>query len=168
MPTLYFAYGSNLSLHQMRARCPSSTYVGIGILRGWTWIINARGYANLVAAPSSESGTCTDLTYGLVYELPLEDESRLDGYEGVPWAYTKELHPIELWEEQDATSFKPLTTSGTMKQALVYIDRVRTEEDRPKEEYVGRMRRGILEAAQKGIPLEWMEAVMGPFLPLNE
>jgi len=168
MPTLYFAYGSNLSLHQMRERCPSSTYVGVGILRGWTWIISARGYANLVAAPSSEVGTCNNLIYGLVYELPPQDESRLDGYEGVPWDYTKEWHPIELWEEKTGASSKPLVTPGTMMQALVYIDRIRVKEDQPKKEYIGRMRRGIFEAAQKGIPMEWMEAVMGQFLPLKD
>lgn len=168
MPTLYFAYGSNLSLLQMRERCPSSTFVGIGILRGWTWIINARGYANLVAAPSSANGTCNDVIYGLVYELLPQDESRLDGYEGVPWDYTKELHPIELWEEETGANFPPLVKPGTMTQALVYIDRIRVERDHPKGEYIGRMRRGISEAAQKGIPLKWMEAVMGQFLPLED
>lgn len=167
MHTLYFAYGSNLSLHQMKARCPSSTYIGVGILRGWTWIINARGYANLVTASPLELDTDNDLIYGLVYELPSDDELRLDGYEGVPWAYTKEVHPIELWEEKNGTASKPMAMAGTMTEALVYIDRVRVKKDQPKEEYIGRMKRGISEAAEKGIPMAWMESVMGGFLPLS-
>ena len=167
MPTLYFAYGSNLSVLQMKQRCPSSTYIGVGILRGWTWIINARGYANLVAAPASEPTTTDNIIYGLVYELPPQDESLLDGFEGVPWAYTKEAHPIELWEEVNGEKSEPLTTPGTMVKALVYIDRIRIQKDKPKEEYIGRMQRAISEAAEKGIPMSWIENVMGEFLPLK-
>ncbi|KAI9646721.1 hypothetical protein NHQ30_004718 [Ciborinia camelliae] len=50
-PTLYFAYGSNLSLTQMQTRCPNSTYYGLGLLQGYRWIINERGYANIVSDP---------------------------------------------------------------------------------------------------------------------
>ncbi|KAI1167106.1 hypothetical protein F5B18DRAFT_603766 [Nemania serpens] len=46
---LYFAYGSNLSTAQMRNRCPLSTPIGLAHLAGWTWIINERGYANIVS-----------------------------------------------------------------------------------------------------------------------
>ena len=151
----------------MKARCPSSVYVGVGILRGWTWIINGRGYANLVASPMSEMADGSNFIYGLVYRLSAEDESLLDGFEGVPLDYTKEFHAIELWEEKSGKLTKPMSTIGTVIQALVYIDRIRVEKDQPKEEYIGRMRKGILEAAQKGVPLEWMRTVMGEFLPLN-
>ncbi|KAI1413174.1 hypothetical protein F5Y13DRAFT_161727 [Hypoxylon sp. FL1857] len=59
---LYFAYGSNLSPTQMQVRCPSSPPVGLAYLPGWTWLINERGYANIVqhktpalSAPSTSS-----------------------------------------------------------------------------------------------------------------
>ncbi len=55
--TLYFAYGSNLSLTQMSLRCPHSTYKSLALLRHWRWIINARGYANIVPSHSSSSTT---------------------------------------------------------------------------------------------------------------
>ncbi|KAI1136003.1 hypothetical protein F5Y05DRAFT_392643 [Hypoxylon sp. FL0543] len=45
---LYFAYGSNLSPTQMQVRCPSSAPIGLAHLPGWTWLINERGYANIV------------------------------------------------------------------------------------------------------------------------
>jgi gamma-glutamylcyclotransferase len=48
---LYFAYGSNLSTRQMLERCPSSTPVGLGYLHGWEWLINERGYANILRVP---------------------------------------------------------------------------------------------------------------------
>lgn len=59
---MYFAYGSNLSPEQMKNRCPSSPPVGLAYLSGWTWLINQRGYANIVrhqtpatSAPSTPS-----------------------------------------------------------------------------------------------------------------
>ena len=151
----------------MKQRCPSSTYIGVGVLRGWTWIINSRGYANIVASSFSGSSASDGIIYGLVYELTPEDESLLDGYEGVPLAYTKEIHPIEVWEEMNGEKPEITIMAGTMMQALVYVDRMRVEKDQPKEEYIGRMKTGISEAAEKGIPMEWMETVMGEFLPLK-
>ncbi|TGO26127.1 hypothetical protein BPAE_0065g00010, partial [Botrytis paeoniae] len=51
--TLYFAYGSNLSLTQMQTRCPGSTYIGMGILQDYLWIVNQRGYANIICCGDS-------------------------------------------------------------------------------------------------------------------
>jgi gamma-glutamylcyclotransferase len=63
-PKLYFAYGSNLWLNQMSTRCPSAQYLGVARLDGYTWMINERGYANIVergetpkAASSSASSS---------------------------------------------------------------------------------------------------------------
>lgn len=105
--TLYFAYGSNLSSTQMKMRCPVSVPVGLGHLPGWTWIINQRGYANVVqdlaatAAAEEEADPMTILdaeahdhasvptepapgVYGVLYTLPPADEVVLDVCEAVP------------------------------------------------------------------------------------
>ena len=73
----------------MARRCPESEFVGLGILRGWKWIISNHRYANIVRSPK-------DLVYGLVYELSPSDEASLDRYEGVPLDYTKETAEIKL------------------------------------------------------------------------
>ena len=52
--TLYFGYGSNLWLEQMHNRCPNSTYLGIARLKNYKWIINERGYANVVEMSDDE------------------------------------------------------------------------------------------------------------------
>ena len=44
----------------MHSRCPSSDYVGVGLLRGWNWLINERGYANIVPTTLAHS-TATPL-----------------------------------------------------------------------------------------------------------
>lgn len=177
-PTLYFAYGSNLSLTQMHARCPASIYVGIGRLQGYRWIINTRGYANVVPVsptvvhpvPSDNPTGPTSLTvpdtgtdpteedtyvYGLVYSLQPADEKSLDWYEGVPEDYAKESLAVEVWETGTVTG------SGKVVSALVYVDGLRTTEGRIREEYVFRMRRAFREAVERGVPRGWMEGVFG-------
>ena len=39
----YFAYGSNMWRAQMRDRCPDHQLIGSGVLKGYRWIISARG-----------------------------------------------------------------------------------------------------------------------------
>lgn len=170
---LYFAYGSNLSTEQMRQRCPYSTPVGLAYLEGWKWIINARGYANIVQLPLDDQdeagkgkGKAVDDddehgVYGLLYLLPPQDEERLDEHEGVPWAYqkfqvnVKWAHSSEDSGGQEASA--PL-------RALVYVDGQRVEEDVPRDEYVGRMERGIEDAVDNwGLDEEWADRVMRRF-----
>lgn len=189
--TIYFGFGSNLWLHQMELRCPTSKYLGVARLNGYKWIINDRGYANVVQVSSDNAtdGTPThdnnhddghngndgeskyaDVVFGLVYSLFPEDESRLDENEGVPIAYTKELLPADFWRSPNGTSSPikdientPPTDSGV--KMLVYIDRIRTREDEPRKEYVYRMNRGIEDAVKMGVPEGYVKAVMRRFIP---
>ncbi|TGO36988.1 hypothetical protein BHYA_0109g00240 [Botrytis hyacinthi] len=62
--TLYFAYGSNLLHTQMKTRCPDSTYVGVGVLQNYRWIVNRRGYANIVFCGDSGVQSQSDFDAG--------------------------------------------------------------------------------------------------------
>ncbi|PVH96560.1 hypothetical protein DM02DRAFT_617149 [Periconia macrospinosa] len=182
--TLYFAYGSNLWLHQMRLRCPSSTYVGTARLPGYKWMINARGYANI--APSSPSPTSPsptdkanqpngednkeqdDEVWGLVYTLPPVDEAQLDRNEGVPIAYTKEILPCSFYPSSSPSSTTTLSPSTT-KDMLVYIDHLRaTPSYTPRKEYIVRMNKGIADALDKGVPRGYVEGVLRRYIPKEE
>ena len=88
----YFGYGSNLWSEQMLHRCPTSEYIGIARLTHYRWMINRRGYANIVQTTDS-----LDVVYGVIYSLLEEDKKQLDWIEGVPWAYSKEIIPIDFW-----------------------------------------------------------------------
>ncbi|KAK4130880.1 hypothetical protein BT67DRAFT_351019, partial [Trichocladium antarcticum] len=110
---LYFAYGSNLALGQMAARCPGSSYVGRAVLPDYRWQINERGYANILPAAGSS-------VHGLVFELggldpssasasasasasSSSDEARLDRSEGVhSGAYAKALCAVVLYPARRA------------------------------------------------------------------
>ncbi|KAL6851026.1 hypothetical protein ACO1O0_008152 [Amphichorda felina] len=148
---IYFAFGSNLSTAQMLSRCPESVPIGLGYLQGWGWIINSRGYANIVkmadnnrAEPAPTTSTDGGV-YGLLYLLPPADEDKLDRHEGVPWAYGKE-HMSMLRVNDDRG--KPLESPETVT-ALAYVDAQRTKGDLPRTEYVDRMERGIKEAVEE-------------------
>lgn len=175
--TLYFAYGSNLSLSQMATRCPSSPYLGLARLPAHTWLINSRGYANIVSAPPPDSHhpsgsagdeEAEDAVWGLVYDLTPEDEVKLDRNEGVPTAYTKAYLPADFWKCESKTPAKvdvegPQTSKGV--RMLVYIDRTRTTPSTPKAEYVLRMNRGIDDALQLGVPRAYIEGVIWRYIP---
>ncbi|KAK8009008.1 AIG2 family protein [Apiospora marii] len=182
--TLYFAYGSNLSSTQMKARCPTAVPVGLGYLPDWTWLINKRGYANIVQNPADDqanSKPSADVTanthdhhsvpkdssapgvYGVVYTLQPADEAELDVCEGVPTAYQKATLNVAVL---DGTHGLPLPdTNENQWPTLVYVDHHRVEADRPKDEYVRRMNRGIDEARRDwGLPEWYIEKVMRPFI----
>ena len=101
-----FAYGSNLDEDQMGMRCPSSfpTYTATlpgyrlafqGHSRGW-----GGGVATVVRDPSAD-------VIGMVYEVTLEDLSRLDRFEGHPVVYRRGLMPV-------------ITSDGETRMVQVY------------------------------------------------
>jgi gamma-glutamylcyclotransferase len=165
---LYFGYGSNLWLQQMAVRCPGSSFVGIARLRNYRWMINERGSANPVSLDAS-----TDFederthVWGMVYTLTDSDEARLDRNEGVPFSHTKEVHDIEFWpiDPENLEEKIDISAFPEKKQMLLYIDRKRTKDDKPREEYIYRMNMGIIDALEVGIPSSYVEKVMRKFIP---
>lgn len=166
--TIYFGYGSNLWKQQMRQRCPTSEYLGIARLNSYRWIINERGYANVVQIEKNveRSKYCNEV-WGLVYSLEKSDEERLDLNEGVPTAYTKEDLNVDFWEADNGrtpdTGKKPQRTS-----MLVYINRKQVSPDKPKTEYIYRMNMGIKDALKEGVPEKYVEKVMREFIPESD
>lgn len=180
---LYFAFGSNLSSTQMRSRCPGAAGLGLAFLPGYDFIINERGFANVVvrttATTTATAGSSTSTTtttpgdgsrggggggvYGVLYRLssPAEKE-RLDGYEGVPWAYEDLVLDVEQLSGGGGSG----TTSVTVVRALVYVDRARVKPSAPRDEYVVRMNAGIREAgAEWGLPRGYVRDVMRRYIP---
>lgn len=117
------------------------------------WIINICGYATIIPSKG-------DLVYGFIYELTPEDEKILDGYEGVPDNYIKEIFPIQGSSGGDGNP-----TEGITMNALVYVDVQRTTESKPKTEYIYRMNMAIADGIGKGIPRDYFEKYLRPFIP---
>lgn len=168
---IYFGYGSNLWREQMEQRCPTSEYLGIARLNNFKWLINERGYANVVEIHrntnpdqlAQTSKPYEDEVWGLVYTLQQEDERRLDRNEGVHRAYTKELLDCDFWESKDSPANVSETPKGT--EMLVYINRDMVDPSKPKHEYIYRMNMGIRDAVKEGVPKKYVDAVMRKFIP---
>ena len=160
--SLYFAYGSNLWLHQMSKRCPESRFVGTARLYGWRFIINQRGYATIV--PSKN-----DHVWALAYDLTPNDEATLDINEGVPFSYVKKYLDVTLWDtnvvDEAGVPTPPDGSPGRTISSLVYVDEQRTKEGLPKEEYIYRVGMGIEDAVANGVPIEYFEKYVRPFIP---
>ncbi|KAL1743454.1 hypothetical protein HDZ31DRAFT_74846 [Schizophyllum fasciatum] len=156
--SITLGYGSNLWLDQMKQRCPDSKYLGIGLLQDWRWIINSRGYANIVPSPG-------EVVYGALYQLSEDDEARLDICEGVPDSYEKQHLPVEYRGSQDAIG----TTVGDKKiieNVLIYVDVQRTEpHDTCQAEYIPRMNHAIADAIREGVPEDYIEKYMRKVIP---
>lgn len=145
-PTLYFGYGSNLSLTQMNQRCPGSTYTALALLKSWKWVISPRGYANVALCddknererPDGE-GKKVSVVYGLVYSLSLDgrDEARLDAAEGVPSIYEKKWMEVEVVGNASDLGKRGDNLGGKKLKVLVYVDpRGEELEGKPRNEYV--------------------------------
>ena len=107
----YIAYGSNLSVEQMRHRTPDAKIVGKAILHGWQLLF--RYYATIRENPAYSTPV-------LVWDISERDEARLDRYEGFPRLYYKKELPVNV---------KPLSGDPAMDAtAMVYI---MTECERP-------------------------------------
>ncbi|KAL4762358.1 glycosyl hydrolase family 47-domain-containing protein [Aspergillus foveolatus] len=210
---LYFAYGSNLSPTQMRMRCVhnptlSGHPVALAALDSWRWLICQPGYANVVppaglrVGPQITEGDNVPESisksmprggvYGVLYEMSAEDETVLDGYEGVHYLAGESMEeqkvPLEIrpkeqgdgdynkwyvdarvvkWFDEGYRERKGLQGVGGKVRVLVYVDELRVKVGKPKEEYIPRMNRAIGEAVQLGFPRDWAEEVMRPSIPLE-
>ena len=78
---LYFAYGSNLNIEQMKRRCPDS--VGISAAELSDYKLVERTYADIEVA----AGECV---HGALYQISERDLANLDHYEGYPDYYTRD------------------------------------------------------------------------------
>jgi len=137
----YFGYWSNLSKEQMAIRCPESKYYASGTLSGYSWLINARGYASITPSES-------EFVLGEVFTLSQQDIDYLDIYESVEEGmYLKSNLSIE-------------TSKGTI-DCLVYIASDSTP-GIPKEEYIERINLGIKSA---NLPDDYVQKTIRSFIP---
>ncbi|MBG0808745.1 gamma-glutamylcyclotransferase [Methylosinus sp. H3A] len=85
---LYFAYGANLDVSAMAARCPKSRPLGLGRLARYRFAIQETGFATVVPDARAQ-------VHGLLYDLAMADVPALDRYEEVGRGlYRKVVQPV--------------------------------------------------------------------------
>ena len=85
MKSYYLAYGSNLNLEQMSARCPTAKPVGTARLKGWRLSFKGSktgSYLTIDRCPNGEVPVA-------VWEVHDTDVRSLDRYEGYPEFYDR-------------------------------------------------------------------------------
>jgi gamma-glutamylcyclotransferase (GGCT)/AIG2-like uncharacterized protein YtfP len=127
MKKLYVAYGSNLHLEQMAARCPSATIFGVGRLNNWVLLYRGRE-GNAHATIARKKGSSVPV---LIWNIEPEDERRLDMYEGYPRYYFKQDVMVDI--------------GGQKKKAMVYIMDLHQRAARPSWYYIETIRQGYVD-----------------------
>ena len=151
---LYFSYASNLSPLTMKGRHPGSLFCGLAKLDGWKFNINSTGFANIMQSEG-------DHVYGALYFISAADEAAIDDMESVPDHYQKQHLEVEKINKDGAER-------GQMVPALVYIDSIRPDEGQIGKAYVVWIRKAIRDARPFGLPDEYVERYIRPWLPASE
>ena len=118
---LYFAYGSNMNLSQMKDRCPYAIFLKRGFIKEYKFVYDGsstRGGAVGNIIPSENSRV-----WGATFEITKECLLRLDDCEGYPKAYDRQ--EIEVWDD-----------IGERCKAIAYLRDGRTIA-KPSKEYEG-------------------------------
>lgn len=133
---LYFAYGSNMDVAAMQARCPSSRVIGPAKLARHRFLINSDGYATVVRDPRQD-------VHGLLFDLALCDVAALDRYEAIgSGLYTKITQPVVI--------------PAGVRRALVYVGRSSIPGP-PRPGYL----EGVVAAAKSaGLPETYVASLM--------
>ena len=84
---LYFAYGSNLNLFQMKRRCKDSIFLKKYELKGYR--LNFRSKYRAADIEKNKNS----LVPGALFEISKSDEKKLDVYEDFPVLYKKLYFP---------------------------------------------------------------------------
>lgn len=105
----YLAYGSNLNVPQMHARCPGATILGTAMLTNWELLYRGSMTGSYLTLQQKEGGRVPVV----VWEVTPADERQLDIYEGFPRFYYKKDFTV---------SCKGITTGRRYKKAaFAYI-----------------------------------------------
>ena len=115
---LYFAYGSNLNLFQMKRRCKDSVFLKKYELKGYR--LNFRSKYRAADIEKSKNS----LVPGSLFEISKSDEKKLDVYEDYPILYKK------------------LYFTYYNKTVMTYIMVNKTEFRYPTERYLNVVKRG--------------------------
>ena len=115
---LYFAYGSNLNLFQMKRRCKDSVFLKKYELKGYR--LNFRSKYRAADIEKSKNS----IVPGALFEISKSDEKKLDVYEDFPVLYKK------------------LYFSYYNKKVMTYIMVNKTEFRYPTERYLNVVKRG--------------------------
>lgn len=138
---LYFAYGSNLWIGQMRRRCPSARVEALATLKGrrlWFPLRSSRWGGGVAGLREDPLG----MVEGVVYRISWDDLKRMDRFESVHTGmYRREEVSVHTRENE-------------VLHAWTYVSRVEDGAPFPTtSRYIGTIIRG---AEEHGLSQDWI------------
>lgn len=127
---LYFAFGSNMDLAQMRSRIGEFENLGEAWLVNWTLVFSGHSItrggpvANVIPARG-------EAVLGVLYKIPAHAVAEMDRYEGYPQAYDRKVVTVDH--------------QGTSRRATIYLKPANLQQGRPPNDYL----RGIVKAYKR-------------------
>jgi gamma-glutamylcyclotransferase len=109
------------------------------------WIINKKGYTNIIPSPN-------DYVWGTVLLLHAHDERNLDDTEGDE--YVKSIRPVQAVDMK----LKPDPS------IVVYFDKDYTTPGRPLPSFVRTLEKAMEDGKKRGIPQSYFDKYWKPFL----
>jgi hypothetical protein len=85
----YFAYGSNLLVERLLARCNTARFLGTAEKAGYRLAFGKTGKDGSGKATLVKTHRADAVLYGALYEIHMSERSRLDGYEDCPKGYER-------------------------------------------------------------------------------
>jgi gamma-glutamylcyclotransferase len=112
---MYFAYGSNLDLAQMRERCPSARKEARAVLHGYAIAFGgwSARWGGAVASIVPVRGSRVE---GLLYRIDRADLHRLDQFEGCPFAYERLTKLVTDERERELAAHVYLQTAADFEE----------------------------------------------------
>ncbi|RDW81619.1 uncharacterized protein DSM5745_05176 [Aspergillus mulundensis] len=188
-PTYYFAFGSNMHLAQMAARCPDSKIFARGVLTRYRWQINERGVANIVPVPVGEvsNGKNDSIVQGILFTVSAKDIKTLDANEGIARGFYDKV-ALRVRVEPLAIPLKGIKTAMAMGEhgqasqptmngkspcagrdvkeveALVYLSSQYIKDGTIRNEYIGRMQSAMADALKLGVDEAYLKRALYPWI----
>jgi cation transport regulator ChaC len=92
----HFAYGSNLSIARLRARCSSAQPLAVGFVRGRRLRFHKVGRDGTGKANAEATGRHDDVVWGVVYHIQLDQRSVLDRCESLGDGYQEAIVDVQI------------------------------------------------------------------------
>lgn len=144
MKTLYFSYGSNMNLKQMKERCPDSTKIGIGFMND-AEICFPSFYESWNGGVAGFKQSTGKKMWGVLFEISLSDLDNLRGFEG--YVHGRESHlnaynEVQVMIDVEGKSVECMTydvfVTGNFRPSLRYLQTIirGAEENNLPEDYI--------------------------------
>ena len=128
----YLAYGSNLSVERMKARCPNAVAFGLALIPGYRLLFK-KSKTGSYATIEQDANCCVP---ALVYKISEYDETLLNRYEGYPKYYYKRYFQLPI------RALESGKLKGKMRKCMVYVLHEDRQLGEPAMEYFNLLHEG--------------------------